>query len=69
MMMKAIEAQIMYYGFRHVLTQTLNSYNLHDLVYYLQFIMYQLFKSLKYLHSAELLHRDIKVRMDVECMK
>ena len=27
-----------------------------------KFIMYQLFKSLKYLHSGELLHRDIKVR-------
>lgn len=26
-----------------------------------QYIMYQLFKSLKYLHSAELIHRDIKV--------
>lgn len=27
-----------------------------------QYIMYQLFKSLKYMHSGELLHRDIKVR-------
>ncbi len=27
-----------------------------------QYIMYQLFKALKYMHSAELLHRDIKVR-------
>ncbi|MDA9261598.1 hypothetical protein N9P82_00870 [bacterium] len=26
-----------------------------------QFIMYQLFKALKYMHSAELLHRDVKV--------
>jgi serine/threonine protein kinase len=26
-----------------------------------QFIMYQLFKALKYMHSGELLHRDIKV--------
>jgi len=26
-----------------------------------RFIMYQLFKALKYLHSGELLHRDIKV--------
>lgn len=26
-----------------------------------QYIMYQLFKALKYMHSAELLHRDIKV--------
>lgn len=26
-----------------------------------QYIMYQLFKSLKYMHSGELLHRDIKV--------
>jgi serine/threonine protein kinase len=26
-----------------------------------QYIMYQLFKSLKYMHSAQLLHRDIKV--------
>ena len=26
-----------------------------------QYIMYQLFKSLKFLHSAELIHRDIKV--------
>ena len=25
-----------------------------------QYTMYQLFKSLKYLHSAEMLHRDIK---------
>mmetsp|Transcript_7719 Transcript_7719/g.34976 ORF Transcript_7719/g.34976 Transcript_7719/m.34976 type:complete len:171 (-) Transcript_7719:2105-2617(-) len=25
-----------------------------------QFIMYQLFKALKYMHSAELLHRDVK---------
>jgi serine/threonine protein kinase len=28
-----------------------------------QYIMYQLFKALKYMHSAELLHRDIKVRL------
>ena len=27
-----------------------------------QYIMYQLFKALKYMHSAELLHRDIKAR-------
>ncbi len=27
-----------------------------------QYIMYQLFKALKYMHSAQLLHRDIKVR-------
>ena len=26
-----------------------------------QYIMYQLFKALKYMHSAELLHRDVKV--------
>jgi mitogen-activated protein kinase 15 len=26
-----------------------------------QYVMYQLFKALKYMHSAELLHRDIKV--------
>lgn len=26
-----------------------------------QYIMYQVFKALKYMHSAELLHRDIKV--------
>ena len=26
-----------------------------------QYIMYQLFKALKYMHTAELLHRDIKV--------
>ena len=26
-----------------------------------RFIMYQLFKALKYMHSADLLHRDIKV--------
>eukprot|EP01018_Ginkgo_biloba_P027005 Gb_21356 [translate_table: standard] len=35
-----------------------------------QFIMYQLFKSLKYLHSAELLHRDIKpsnLLLDSDC--
>lgn len=25
------------------------------------YIMYQLFRSLKYMHSADLLHRDIKV--------
>ena len=28
-----------------------------------QYIMYQLFKALKYMHSAELLHRDIKVSL------
>lgn len=28
-----------------------------------QYIMYQIFRSLKYMHSAQLLHRDIKVRM------
>lgn len=27
-----------------------------------QYIMYQIFRSLKYIHSAQLLHRDIKVR-------
>jgi serine/threonine protein kinase len=27
-----------------------------------QYIMYQIFRSLKYMHSAQLLHRDIKVR-------
>ncbi len=27
-----------------------------------QYVMYQLFKALKYMHSAELLHRDIKAR-------
>lgn len=27
-----------------------------------QYIMYQMFKALKYMHSGELLHRDIKVR-------
>lgn len=27
-----------------------------------RYIMYQLFRSLKYLHSAQLLHRDVKVR-------
>eukprot|EP00967_Tisochrysis_lutea_P039633 scaffold47522_cov18-Tisochrysis_lutea.AAC.2 len=26
-----------------------------------QYIMYQMFKALKYMHSGELLHRDIKV--------
>ena len=26
------------------------------------YIMYQLFRALKYMHSADLLHRDIKVR-------
>ena len=26
-----------------------------------QYVIYQLFKALKYMHSAELLHRDIKV--------
>ena len=26
-----------------------------------QYVMYQLFKALKYMHSAELLHSDIKV--------
>lgn len=26
-----------------------------------QYIMYQLFKALRYMHSGELLHRDIKV--------
>ena len=28
-----------------------------------QYVMYQLFKALKYMHSAELLHRDIKVQV------
>jgi len=32
-----------------------------------QYIMYQLFKALKYMHSAELLHRDIKVSGRVLC--
>lgn len=27
-----------------------------------QYIMYQIFRSLKYMHAAQLLHRDIKVR-------
>jgi serine/threonine protein kinase len=27
-----------------------------------QYVMYQLFRALKYVHSAQLLHRDIKVR-------
>ena len=27
-----------------------------------RYVMYQLFRALKYMHSAELLHRDIKVR-------
>ena len=27
-----------------------------------QYIMYQIFRSLKFMHSAQLLHRDIKVR-------
>lgn len=27
-----------------------------------QYIMYQLFRALKYMHTAQLLHRDIKVR-------
>lgn len=30
-----------------------------------RYIMYQLFRSLKYLHSAQLLHRDVKVRVVV----
>lgn len=30
-----------------------------------RYIMYQLFRSLKYLHSAQLLHRDVKVRAHV----
>ena len=37
-----------------------------------RYIMYQLFKSLKYLHSGGLLHRDIKVRgltADFSCVK
>lgn len=34
---------------------------LYLLILYWQFIMYQLFKALKYMHSAELIHRDIKV--------
>lgn len=36
-----------------------------------QYIMYQLFKSLKYLHSAELIHRDIKpsnLLLNSECI-
>lgn len=28
-----------------------------------QYVMYQLFKALKYMHTAQLLHRDIKVRL------
>lgn len=28
-----------------------------------QYIMYQLFRALKYMHTAQLLHRDIKVRL------
>ena len=31
-----------------------------------QYIMYQLFKSLKFMHSAELLHRDVKVCISVK---
>ena len=31
------------------------------------YIMYQLLKALKYMHSAELLHRDIKVRVPSRC--
>ena len=30
-----------------------------------QYVMYQLFKALKYMHSAQLLHRDIKVQLPV----
>lgn len=30
-----------------------------------QYIMYQIFRSLKFMHSAQLLHRDIKVRRSV----
>ena len=33
------------------------------------YIMYQLLKALKYMHSAELLHRDIKVRGVRACMR
>ena len=32
-----------------------------------QYIMYQIFRSLKYMHSAQLLHRDIKVRRKPPC--
>jgi len=32
-----------------------------------QYIMYQIFRSLKYMHSAQLLHRDIKVRREPPC--
>ena len=34
-----------------------------------QYIMYQLFKALKYMHSAHLLHRDIKVSRAVTVAK
>ena len=33
-----------------------------------RYIMYQLFRALKYLHSAELLHRDVKVRCAACCL-
>lgn len=32
-----------------------------------QYIMYQLFRALKYMHTAQLLHRDIKVRRQRSC--
>jgi serine/threonine protein kinase len=32
-----------------------------------QYIMHQLFKALRYMHSAQLLHRDIKVRQAPRC--
>ena len=32
-----------------------------------RYVMYQLFRALKYMHSAELLHRDIKVRCSQGC--
>jgi mitogen-activated protein kinase 15 len=30
-----------------------------------QYIMYQLFRALRYMHSRQLLHRDIKVSMPI----
>ena len=33
-----------------------------------QYIMYQLFKAVKYLHSGNVIHRDLKVCDDMSCM-